>query len=693
VPGILVTAGLALLLDNHWRLRRTARRLEHERETLSLQLERRINELFSLQELSYVLAESLQLERIVGQVARYALRFLQAEGSALVLVDEEDQGLRVAAAEGSLKQLAGMRVAEDEDTLLLQAIRHERIEVGQAVSGARVRLLGEATGNSGAAAPLRAHGLTMGALLVADHRGGPFSTEDLWLLSTMTTHVAVVLANSRLFELIRLTKEEWETAFNALAEGIAVVDGRGRVRRANHALASIVDVPVPALIGQPFWATVVGELEVGASLAEAIRGGVRHPGAVVRSPALNRTLRLAVAPLNESGPGQEVVVLVEDVTEQQAFERQLIQSEKLAAVGQLVSGVAHELNNPLASIAGLSELLLERFPSGAPEREHLRVVHEQAARAGRIVQNLLTFARKEPLEAAPCDLGEVVSSTVMLISHELKLRGATLLQEAPPAPVLVLGDRYGLQQVLLNLLTNAIQAVAGLPEGRLRQIVIQVTEEGDAAVLRVRDSGLGVPADLVPQLFTPFFTTKEPGQGTGLGLSISYGIVESHGGRLAYTALPAGGSEFTVSLPLAYAERPRGERLSGSMPEPRRRILVVDEDAAVQRAVSALFATEGHEVEGVRGGEAALAALRGGGWDLVLADPRAPGLGGSGFVDQLLAEMPAWRDRLVAAPDRNDRPAVERLRTRGVAVVEKPFRLRELMDVVGRLLQREDGRG
>jgi two-component system NtrC family sensor kinase len=682
-----------VLLDSHLRQRRAVRRLEHERETLSLQLERRINELFSLQELSYVLAESLQLERIVSQVARYALRFLQAEGSALVLVDEENQGLRVAAAEGSLRHLMGTRVGEDEDTLLLQAIRHERIEVGHESSGQRTRLLGDATGVSGAAAPLRAHGLTMGALLVADHRGGPFSTEDLWLLSTMTTHVAVVLANSRLFELIRVTKEEWETAFNALAEGIAVVDGRGRVRRANQALARIVDIPVPALIGQRFWKTIVGDMEIPAPPADAIRRGKRHSGAMVQSPTLNRTLRLAVAPLTEAGPDQEVVVLVQDVTEQQAFERQLIQSEKLAAVGQLVSGVAHELNNPLTSIAGLSELLLERSPVGAPEREHLRVVHEQATRAGRIVQNLLTFARKEPLEAAPCDLAEVVTSTVMLISHELKLRGAVLVQELPAVPVRVLGDRYGLQQVLLNLLTNASQAVGSLPEGQPRQITIQVAEEGDNAVLRVQDTGAGVPAELVPQLFTPFFTTKEPGQGTGLGLSISYGIVESHGGRLAYAAVPGGGSEFSVTLPLAQAaERMRTDRPSGAATAIRRRLLVVDEDAAVQRAVSALFVAEGHEVEGVRGGELGLAAARSGYWDLVLADPRAPGLGGAGFVEQLLSDNVAWRDRLIAVPDRSDRPAVERLRSRGVAVVEKPFKLRELKEVVGRLLQREEVR-
>ncbi len=686
LTAMLVVAGLAILLDQHFRSQRVLRRLASERDTISQQLERRINELFSLQELSYVLAESMQLERIVSQVTRYALRFLQAEGSALVLVDEASQGLTVAAAEGSLRHLAGTRVAEDEETLLLQAIRHERIEVSHAPDGGKVLLVGTTTAGSGAAAPLRAHGLTMGALLVADHRNGPFSTEDLWLLSTMTTHVAVVLANSRLFEMIRLAKEEWETAFNALAEGIAVVDGRGRVRRANQALARIVDIPVPALIGQPFWATVIGESEIPPLPADAIRGGKRHSGALVQSPLLNRTLRLAVAPLTETGADPEVVVLVQDVTEQQAFEQQLIQSEKLAAVGQLVSGVAHELNNPLTSIAGLTELLLERAQPGSPEREHLRVVHEQATRAGRIVQNLLTFARKEPLAVGLCDVAEVVTSTVMLVSHELKLRSVMLIQELGLAPIRVMGDRYGLQQVLLNLLTNAIHAVGLLRDGRPRQITIQSAEENDFAVLRVRDTGPGVPPELVPQLFTPFFTTKEPGEGTGLGLSISYGIVESHGGRMAYAVTAGGGSEFSVTLPLARQDPPRASRPSGTAIFPGRRILLVDEDPAVHRAVSALFATEGHIVEAVRGGESALAAARASKWDIVVADPRAPGLGGGSFIEQLLIESPDWKDRLVASPDRNDRPSIDRLRSRGVAVVEKPFKLKELKEIVGKLL-------
>ena len=159
-------------------------------------------------------------------------------------------------------------------------------------------------------------------------------------------------------------------------------------------------------------------------------------------------------------------MLVEDVTEQRIMEAQLIQNDKMASIGQLVSGVAHELNNPLTSIAGLTELLLERELHPDFPREHLRVIHDQAERAGRIVRNLLTFARKGVPEKAPVDLNDVAARTSLLIVYELQLHGIELEQALDPSPVVVLGDRYELQQVLLNLITNAVQAVSSLPAGR-----------------------------------------------------------------------------------------------------------------------------------------------------------------------------------------------------------------------------------
>jgi two-component system NtrC family sensor kinase len=403
----------------------------------------------------------------------------------------------------------------------------------------------------------------------------------------------------------------------------------------------------------------------------------------VRLEKTQRVLRLTAAPFAEQ-PGRpadagSVVILVEDVTEQRILEAQLIQNDKMASIGQLVSGVAHELNNPLTSIAGLAELLLERTPHPDFPREHLRVIHDQAERAGRIVRNLLTFARKGVAENAAVDLNEVAARTSLLIVYELQLHGIELESELSPEPVVVLGDRYELQQVLLNLVNNAVHAVSQLEPGKDRRIRLKTEVQGGTALLRVSDSGPGVPPHLVSYLFTPFFTTKAPGEGTGLGLSLSYGLVKAHGGILSYEARPEGGAEFRINLP-AYqqtAEPPAAEAPQRTAPAAGHRILVVDDDPAVHRLVSALFTPQGHVVEAVRSGSQGLLMLQERDFDLIVADAMAAAGPTELFVHALAAQRPESCGRVVLGVSGNG-DAAEVATQIGVRRTRKPFSLRDL---------------
>ncbi len=629
-----------------------------------------------------------QLDRIADQVARYAARFLQAEGALVALADAPESGrLRVAAASGSLTRFQG-RVCEPSDTELVGlAIARERIEVSQGRAESHAHLLGGITVHSAAVAPLRAQGVTLGALAVADRQEGQFTTEDLWLLSTVATHASVVIANSRLFEMVRRSTEEWETAFNALAEGIAVVGPDGRVLRANRAVAALAGTTEAALVGKSFVEVVAAGSPLAEELLGAARGRERPPPVEVRTDRDRRVLRFTAAPLAAASRGA-AVILVEDVTEQRAMEAQLIQNEKMASIGQLVSGVAHELNNPLTSIAGLSELLLESSRPSDPGREHLRVIHDQAERSNRIVRNLLTFARKGAPEREVVDLNDVVARTSLLISYELKLRGIELDCRTDAAPVLVIADRYELQQVLLNLVTNAVQAVSALSAGQPRRIsLVTHRHEGDSELL-VRDTGPGIPPSQVTHLFTPFYTTKAPGQGTGLGLYLSYGLVEAHGGRLVYRPVADGGAEFVVTLPAhnggaALSSDRNRESVEPAAAERSRRVLVVDSDAGVPRLVSALFAPDGLLVDGARTADQAFRLLREHTYDLVIADSQLPGTGDRLFVIALLEEHPEWRDKLVVtSAARASGPTLPIATHR----VSKPFNLRDLRALAGRIL-------
>ena len=691
----VLVVGVAALL---WRLRARLMRSEHERRRAAEELNRRLSELFSLQELSYVLSDSLELDRIVEQVVRYAVRFLDAQGALLALVGEAaGDPLQVAAAEGTLSALRGRTIPGDDKGLVARSTGREHLELVRNSGPEPTEVINGVQAGAAAAVPLRSHGAVIGTLLITDPREGVFVPDDVRLLSTLATHAAVVIANARFFEMVRRAKEQWETAFDALSEGIAVVDDEGRVRRANRALAGLLGVALPSVVGSSLGEALLGKSHALADLLSAARRGERPAPLVARSDRLRRALRVNAARIPGATTEQSTVVLIEDVTEQQALETQLVQSEKLAAVGQLVSGVAHELNNPLTSIAGLSEFLLEQKELGKKDRGHLQVIQEQAERAGRIVRNLLTFARKGSGEQLPVDLNDVIRRTLSLTSYDMKLNDITVTRELSGALPEVMGDRHGLQQVVLNLITNAAQAVAENPRERAREITVSTWFDGQVH-LRVADTGPGIPEQVLQSVFTPFFTTKEPGKGTGLGLSITYSIVESHGGHI--TIEPAGttgagrsGAAFRVDLPPAPAEALRAAKTpipaepANAPPFVKRTILHVDGDPAVQRTIKALFARDGHLVEVAGDPQHALDLAQRGGFDLVIADARAmaPGKRGTLLAEELLTRIPTLRERMIVATG-DVRPTTEETLARlGVRYVRKPFNLRDLRVEAARL--------
>ena len=646
------------------------------RDELARQLDRRMGELFSLQELSYVLSESLHVDRIGEQVARYTLRFLHAQGAFVLLAEPGGGPLRVAGAEGDVAHLAGRIVPRDAEGLALRAFEASHIETHTA-DGPAVAILPGLAARTAAIAPLRAHGVSLGVIAVTGHKSGPFGAEDLSLLSTVATHTAVVLANARFVEMVHRGKEEWETVFDALTEGVALLGADGRLRRGNRALARILGHPVESLAGAEL-ATLLGPGGEGAhALISALHRNEPPPPMQVRLPGEGRILRLTAAPV---AGGQEAagVVLVEDVTDQRALETQLLQNEKLAAVGQLVSGVAHELNNPLTSIAGLAELLSETSRVAPEAKEHLHVIRDEAERAGRIVRNLLTFSRKGEPERTRVDLNEVVERTTQLVGYDLRIRGIALEEELAPGPVLVDGDLYELQSVVLNLLTNAIQSVGGSRPAGSGVVRIGTALRDGQARLSVTDNGPGVKEEHLPMLFTPFFTTKEPGQGTGLGLSISYGIAEAHRGRLEYAHAGRGGAVFTLRLPAAAARR-------DSAPAVGKRILLVDDDPKSERLVAALFRPEGHVVEATRSGSEALARIDADRWDAVFVSGRLEWQGRGPAALTLLAERPALGGRLYAALPASLPAEGERYRRAGIRTISHPFDLKELRAAVAEL--------
>jgi len=268
-----------------------------------------------------------------------------------------------------------------------------------------------------------------------------------------------------------------------------------------------------------------------------------------------RTTRASASPLFDAeNKVSGVIVSVRDITVEKKLEQQIIQSERLAAMGQMIGGFAHELNNPLTSILGLSELLQE---GEAPDsvRKQMVVLQQQARRAAEIVQNLMYFSRPPAPGKSPIDLGDLVQRTLHLHAYSLRKNNITVdfLKEASLPPVS--GDSHQLMQVFLNLILNSEQAMREVRDrGTLR---IRIERQEKSVAVTFQDDGPGISPDILPNIFDPFYTTKRPGRGTGLGLSICKAILREHNGNVEAASGPGGGAVFTVTLPLA-VERPPG---------------------------------------------------------------------------------------------------------------------------------------
>jgi two-component system NtrC family sensor kinase len=546
-------------------------------------------------------------------------------------------------------------------------------------------------------APLSALGETLGAAAVVFDSHSTPTDEQLRLLSTVAAHTAIVLANARFLDRFREGKEQWESVFNALTDGIALLDEHHVIRRANRALGDLTERSQIELVGEHLCTLLYREgAELHGALARPEASGAPR-GAVARSDIMGRVFRVtATAMRGAATPEGWWVALVEDLTEWQAMEAQLIQNERMVAVGQLVSGVAHELNNPLTSIAGLAEFLLTRSEISKTNREHLGVIQEQAERANRIVGNLLTFARKGPRETGTIDVSDLAHRAAMLMAYEMRLRHIELEEQLDSALPSVRGDHYELQQVIVNLLTNAVQAVLHAPEGQRRLVRVRTALEGSMVSMTVTDSGPGISENDLGHIFTPFFTTKDPGRGTGLGLSISFGIVEGHGGRLWVKETGSTGTTFQMDLPISaggdHEVRGPATRESGAMPSiaQGRRILVIDADNAFQRMIKALFAGGGQTVHTTSTATKISRQFQPHQYDLIIADPRAAASSGETLGNVLVKQWPHLTDRtiLVTADVRPE--TIRWLEQSGFQFFRKPFNVREFLRAAARVFDETD---
>ncbi|MEX2146845.1 MAG: response regulator [Candidatus Rokuibacteriota bacterium] len=401
--------------------------------------------------------------------------------------------------------------------------------------------------------------------------------------------------------------------------------------------------------------------------------------ALLRIQNLLRTRRLH---LDLERHNRELQVTVQERTER------LLQSEKVATMGTLLAGVAHELNNPLAVVYGQAQLLRETAP-GPEVMRRAEKIGDAATRCVRIVKNFLSLARQRPPERTRTALNEVIEGAIELLAYELRADSIVVaLDLAPDVPVMW-ADPHQLHQVLVNLIANAHHAMRGQPQARR----LTVTTRYDSARTRVRidvaDTGPGIPDDVRAKVFEAFFTTKPPGEGTGLGLSLCRNSVEEHGGTLGVESEPGRGATFVIEVPVG-APPPAADTVATSaatVSPARTRVLIVDDEVDVAAVFAEMLERDGHTVDRVPNGALALDMLGQRPYDVVLTDTKMPVLDGPGFYEELGRRFPAVVKRVIfLTGDVLSREKRDFLERSGAPFLMKPCDLNEVRRLVQQVL-------
>lgn len=499
--------------------------------------------------------------------------------------------------------------------------------------------------------------------------------------------------------------ERAEAELRASVESASIVffDGNGAVRFASSRFAELLGM-------DPRDAANISTAADWKALSDRFRDGVafcapwqafKNGQVAERRDELEmlypfqRVLERSSRPVRDAlGRAVGWLELYTDVTGERRTESNLLQTEKMAALGRLVSGIAHELNNPLTTIMGYAQLLLGHglLPDQLAEA---RNVFQEAERARRIVKNLLYFARENQPERTRVELNEVVERALALRSYELRLENIAVICELAADLPPTMADPFQLQQVILNLLVNAEQALIEARGKGQVQIRTRLVERAGGKWVRIEmsDDGPGIPPDIASRIFDPFFTTKPPGVGTGLGLSIVYGITHQHGGEVSFQSYPGEGASFTIDLPvLPITSRekigfvPPPAQSAGVVPAAR--ILVVEDEPTVAQLLVDILTEEGHEAEATLDSQEGLTRISRRTYDIVICDLRMPRLDGRAFFDALVrTDSPARRRILFITGDTIARSTQEFLESTGMPHLAKPFLVEEVKLAVRRLLE------
>lgn len=671
------------------RLHRVVRQLEHQ-VAMNINLVQRTSLqstiLSMLAHLSDSLAKPLDAQAAAREVMGSLLDSGGLSSGALYLVGADGQlrlevpmGFEVVAADEAQRAFGHPELFERT----LEAGRDVVVPSETVPEETTRDFLARARVASAVMVPLFSGGKRVGVLLVGSARRDLSQQDWLAFIHTAATQLSQAVALTRVVSELAASEKRYRSLFDRVPIGLFRATQGGRILDANPALVRMAGFPDR----ESFLAANLADLYVHPEdrrRLEAAEGEVhRFEAELRRYDGTTMWARINAQVIQEEGrtlyEGS-----VEDVTEHKQLQEQLIQAEKLATLGELIAGIAHELNNPLSAMVGHAQLLLMRCEDPSLTAR-LDKILEAARRSTRIVRNFLTFARRHHPERVPTSVNELVTRTVDLLAYQFRVANVKVETSLASGLPSVSADPHQIQQVLLNLFNNACQAMTGAGrEGTLR-ITTGFDGERGRVTLSVADDGPGIAPMHLPRIFEPFFTTKSAGEGTGLGLAIAQGIVREHEGTLDVESAPGRGTAFVVTLPVSETlpPAPAGAEARG-IPQGLR-VLVVDDEASLREVTVEALRSQGCRVEVAASGLEALEILGRTPVDVVILDLRMPGASGEEVWSEIGRRYPTLAPRAVFCTGDVMREEVRAfLASTGCQTVTKPFELPSLFDAVAR---------
>jgi two-component system NtrC family sensor kinase len=467
--------------------------------------------------------------------------------------------------------------------------------------------------------------------------------------------IADISQRKKLQEELKKSEEKYHNIFDNVPVSIFLIDADGRIADVNkyHIEAIMKNLmSKEEYIGRHILDyEFIKETEVRGKTIELLKGKSFY----VREAYLPDSYKTGAkyyniqgTPLLTNGRVTGAIILLADVTDLKKLQMELMQSEKLSALGEMISGVAHELNNPLTSVLGYSQLF-QQYDVPQDLKEDLNKIRSEAERCHRIVQSLLRFARRHKPGKIYTDINGVIENTLELMDYELKVNNIEVIKELDMNLPFTMVDPYQLQQVLLNLVNNAYHAM--ITDKGKGKLVIKSSKNQKNVRISIIDNGPGISQENLPKIFDPFFSTKEPGEGTGLGLSLSYGIIKEHQGEILVDSELGKGSAFIIVLPIIdYSVEKNIEKSPVTKKKKKpdgAKILVVEDEEILRSLILQLLQREGYEVSSAENGYKALEMIDQNNYNAIISDIKMPRLSGKEFYKRLKQQRPELTNRVI----------------------------------------------